>query len=68
MLPRFTTSSRQGRPRESLAAAGAARRCGECRNASEGKRRAAPLTSGPNRGAHDEPDAPRVIEEWNSTE
>ncbi|MCX4426335.1 DUF6087 family protein [Streptomyces mirabilis] len=68
MLPRFTTGSRQGRPRESLAAAGAARRCAERRNASERKRRAPPLTSGPNRGTHVEPDAPRVIEEWNGTE
>ncbi|MFI1201675.1 DUF6087 family protein [Streptomyces sp. NPDC020883] len=38
------------------------------RNASKGKLRAVPLTSGPNRGAHVEPDAPRVIQEWNGAE
>lgn len=42
-----------------------ARRREERRNASKGKLRAVPLTSGPNRGLHVEPDAPRVIQEWN---
>lgn len=45
-----------------------ARRREERQNASKGKRRAAPLTKGPHRGQHVEPDAPRVIQEWNGTE
>jgi hypothetical protein len=45
-----------------------ARRREERRAAAKGKLRAFPLTSGPNRGTHVEPDAPRVIEEWNGTE
>ncbi|MFC7908235.1 DUF6087 family protein [Streptomyces nigra] len=45
-----------------------ARRREERRDASKGKRRAVPLVEGPHRGQHVEPDAPRVIQEWNSTE
>ena len=45
-----------------------ARRREERRDASKGKRRALPLTEGPHRGQHVEPDAPRVIQEWNGTE
>ncbi|MCZ4102901.1 DUF6087 family protein [Streptomyces sp. H39-C1] len=45
-----------------------ARRREERRDASKGKLRAVPLASGPNRGAHVEPDAPRVIQQWNGTE
>ncbi|WP_043224626.1 DUF6087 family protein [Streptomyces sp. NRRL F-5193] len=36
--------------------------------ASKGKRRAVPLSDGPHRGAHVDPDAPRAIEEWTGTE
>ncbi|GGV52408.1 hypothetical protein GCM10010245_82510 [Streptomyces spectabilis] len=36
--------------------------------ASKGKLPAVPLTAGPHRAAHVEPDAPRVIQEWNGTE
>ncbi|MER6567016.1 DUF6087 family protein [Streptomyces sp. NPDC001093] len=42
-----------------------ARRREERRNASKGRLRAVPLTSGPHRGTHVEPGAPRAIEEWN---
>lgn len=45
-----------------------ARRREERRHATKGKRRAAPLTEGPHRGQHVDPDAPRVIQEWNGTE
>ncbi|KUM99346.1 hypothetical protein AQI95_39580 [Streptomyces yokosukanensis] len=45
-----------------------ARRREEPRNASKGKLRAMPLTSGPHRGAHVGPGAPRAIEEWNGTQ
>ncbi|NUL24942.1 DUF6087 family protein [Streptomyces lunaelactis] len=45
-----------------------ARRREERRNASKGKLRAVPLSSGPHRGAHVEADAPRVIQEWTGTE
>ncbi|MET8682345.1 DUF6087 family protein [Streptomyces sp. NPDC004647] len=41
-----------------------ARRREERRAQTKGKLRAVPLTSGPHRGAHVEPDAPRVIQEW----
>ncbi|MEV0437706.1 DUF6087 family protein [Streptomyces spectabilis] len=45
-----------------------ARRREERRAALKGKLRAVPLTEGPNRGQHVEPDAPRVIQQWNGTE
>lgn len=45
-----------------------ARRREERRHALKGKRRAVPLTEGPHRGQHVDPDAPRVIQEWNGTE
>lgn len=45
-----------------------ARRREERRDASKGKRRAIPLAEGPLRGQHVQPDAPRVIQEWNGTE
>ncbi|MFF4520496.1 DUF6087 family protein [Streptomyces bluensis] len=44
-----------------------ARRREERRAQSKGKLRAVPLAAGPHCGAHVEPDAPRVIEEWNGT-
>ncbi|MCX4912066.1 DUF6087 family protein [Streptomyces sp. NBC_00687] len=45
-----------------------ARRREERRDALKGKRRAVPLTEGPHRGQHVEPDTARVIQEWNGTE
>ncbi|MBT2396282.1 DUF6087 family protein [Streptomyces sp. ISL-100] len=45
-----------------------ARKREERRNASKGKLRAVPLTGGPHRGAHVDPDAPRAIQEWTGTE
>ncbi|MEU9489879.1 DUF6087 family protein [Streptomyces decoyicus] len=45
-----------------------ARRREERRNTSKGKLRAVPLTEGPHRGAHVEPNAPRAIQEWTGTE
>ncbi|MCZ4102281.1 hypothetical protein C8250_035035 [Streptomyces sp. So13.3] len=45
-----------------------ARRREERRNASKGKQRAVPLAEGPSRGAHVDPGAPRVIQEWTGTE
>ncbi|MET8683724.1 DUF6087 family protein [Streptomyces sp. NPDC004732] len=45
-----------------------ARRREERRDASKGKLRAIPLAEGRHRGQHLEPDAPRVIQEWNGTE
>ncbi|AKA07472.1 hypothetical protein SAZ_37525 [Streptomyces noursei ZPM] len=45
-----------------------ARRREERRNASKGKLRAVPLTEGPHRGQHVDPNAPRVIQEWTGTE
>ncbi|MFD0437233.1 DUF6087 family protein [Streptomyces chartreusis] len=45
-----------------------ARRREERQNASKGKIRAIPLTQGPRRGQHAEPDAPRVIQEWNGSD
>lgn len=44
-----------------------ARRREERRNRSMGRLRAVPLTEGPHRAAHVEPDAPRVIEEWDGS-
>ncbi|MGW2404039.1 DUF6087 family protein [Streptomyces sp. NPDC001739] len=45
-----------------------ARRREERRAQSQGKLRAVPLTDDPNREAHVEPDAPRVIQEWAGTQ
>ncbi|MGI5337728.1 DUF6087 family protein [Streptomyces sp. CA-181903] len=45
-----------------------ARRREARRARSKGKLRAVPLTSGPHRGAHVEPAAPRVIQEWSGSE
>ncbi|WP_437053408.1 DUF6087 family protein [Streptomyces sp. enrichment culture] len=45
-----------------------ARRREERRNATRGKLRAVPLTEMPHRGAHVDPEAPRVIERWTGTE
>ncbi|MFJ9416664.1 DUF6087 family protein [Streptomyces sp. NPDC101227] len=45
-----------------------ARRREERRALSKGKLRAVPLTEGPHRGAHVEPEAPRVIQEWDGTQ
>ncbi|WP_435244288.1 DUF6087 family protein [Streptomyces sioyaensis] len=45
-----------------------ARRREERRAHSKGKLRAVPLTKGSHRGAHIEPDAPRLIEEWDGTQ
>ncbi|MEU9779247.1 DUF6087 family protein [Streptomyces sp. NPDC047968] len=45
-----------------------ARRRAERQAASKGRLRAVPLGSGPRRGAHVDPDAPRAIEEWTGTE
>ncbi|RLU79985.1 hypothetical protein CTZ27_35745 [Streptomyces griseocarneus] len=45
-----------------------ARRREERRAQSMGKLRAVPLTSDPHRGAHVEPTAPRVIQEWTGSE
>ncbi|MCZ4124198.1 DUF6087 family protein [Streptomyces sp. H39-S7] len=45
-----------------------ARRREERRDASKGKLRAVLLASGPNRGSHVEPDAPRVMQRWSGTE
>ncbi|MBA2950242.1 DUF6087 family protein [Streptomyces himalayensis] len=45
-----------------------ARRREERRHATKGRRRAVPLTEGPHRGQHVDPDTPRVIQEWNGTE
>ncbi|MEU8586681.1 DUF6087 family protein [Streptomyces sp. NPDC048664] len=45
-----------------------ARRREERRAAAKGRLRAVPLTEGRHRAAHIEPDAPRVIQEWNGNE
>ncbi|MGC5042435.1 DUF6087 family protein [Streptomyces albidoflavus] len=45
-----------------------ARRREERQAAAKGKLRAVPLTQGPHRGAHVDPDAPRVIQRWTGTE
>ncbi|MER6443680.1 DUF6087 family protein [Streptomyces venezuelae] len=45
-----------------------ARRREERRARSMGKLRAVPLTSGPHRGAHVDPAAPRAIEQWDGTQ
>ncbi|MFE2157048.1 DUF6087 family protein [Streptomyces lydicus] len=45
-----------------------ARRRDERRARSKGKLRAVPLTKGPHCGAHVEPEAPRVIQEWDGTQ
>ncbi|MEV0227132.1 DUF6087 family protein [Streptomyces sp. NPDC050704] len=45
-----------------------ARRREARRNAAKGKLRIIPLSPGPHRGQHVDPDAPRVIQEWTGTE
>ncbi|MFD4480431.1 DUF6087 family protein [Streptomyces sp. NPDC058471] len=45
-----------------------ARRREERQKALKGKLRAIPLTHGPRCGQHVEPDAPRVIQEWNGSD
>ncbi|MFD4986501.1 DUF6087 family protein [Streptomyces sp. NPDC058374] len=45
-----------------------ARRREERQAKTRGRMRAVPLGSGPNRGAHVEPGAPRAIEEWDGTQ